>query len=248
MKTIYIFLIIKFLSLQVFAQNTMQKSFFSIQAGACYKTFLGSKYIEPTQYNYGDEFTEHQYERFKKTPTFGFNAGILFTYRFNNQCGITSGLLYFLRKDIFENNQDTVIKYGNGSSMRDIHNVLKYNYSYNNLELPLLFQYSVKKITLYIGCYFALITYKKATYTYVVNRYPSNPQWITSDKTISGFEKLFKLFPTFQVSYEIAIENIKLNPYLAFCYDIKNKKDFYTQIGINMPLVIRHKTITQASK
>lgn len=238
-RTIHILFCI-LLSLNLYGQDSSpaakNKIEISIRAGVYYKTFFDTKYIEPKPYNYEDKFTDHQYERFNKTPTVGFSAGMLFTYRFNPHWGISSGLVYFLRKDIFEKNQDTVIKYGNGSSLRDIHNVLEYNYSFNNLEVPLLFQYSAKKISLSTGCYFALLTYKKTTYTYVINQNPSNPQWGTADKAISGFEIPLKLFPTFQMSYEIAFKNVNLNPYLAFYYAINNQNDFYTQLGISLSL------------
>ena len=217
------------------AANRLQ---FLIQLGATYKIFLDNKHIETTPYNYGDEFATHQYERFNKVPTFGFSAGLLFTYNFNKRVGIASGLLYFLRKVIFETNQDTVIKYGNGSIMRDIHNVLKFEYSDNNIEIPIMVKYSAKKFTFYAGSYFSLITYKKATYIYVVNQYPSSPQWTTSNKTVYEFEMPLKIFPTFQASYEVQIKNLKINPYLAFYYAIKkNKNDFYLQTGVNLPLV-----------
>jgi hypothetical protein len=215
----------------------VKKMQFVIRAGAHYKTFLGNKYIEPTPYGYADEYSKHQYERFTKIPTWGFSTGLLVTYRLNEHWGLTSGLQYFLKKDVFENNQDTVIKYGNGSYIRDIHNTLKYDYTYHNIEVPLLFQYSAKKITFYAGCYFALITYKKATYTYVINQLPQTPQWTSSSKTISGWEIPLKFFPTIQASYEVQLKKIKFSPYIAFYYAVKNQNDIYTQLGINFPIV-----------
>ncbi len=240
MKTVYSFLFLVLIPLMNFGQdsipNISKKIQFSIQIGAHYKTFIDSKYIEPKPYNSGDGFIEHQYERFNKVPTFGYNAGLLLSFQLSKHWGITSGILYFLRNDIFENNLDTVIKYGRNSTTRDIRNAFKYDYSHNNIELPIMLKYSVKKVTFHTGCNVSLISYKKATYSYVVNQFPNNPEWITSNKTIAEFEMPFKIFPTFQASYDMKIKNVKLNPYVACYYELKNQNDFYIQIGIIFPL------------
>ncbi len=244
MKTTFISLIFMIMTAYAFAQDTMQvntkKKYFSIQAGVYYKTFFNKIYIEPTPYNYGDEFSKHQYERFTVVPTFGYSIGLLFTYKFDKHLEFTSGLLYFLRKDVFEKNQDTAIKYGNGSAIRDINNVLKYDYSYNNFEIPILLQYCTKKITLYHGCNLSLISYKNAAYEYLINQYPNLPKWTTSNKTIAGWELPLKIFPTFQTSYEFQIKKIKFNPYAAIYYAVKDQNDFYIQLGINVPLLKKH--------
>jgi hypothetical protein len=82
-----------------------------------------------------------------------------------------------------------------------------------------------------------LITYTKATYTYVINQLPQTPQWTTSNKTISGWEIPLKFFPTIQASYEVQLKKIKFSPYIAFYYAVKNQNDIYTQLGINFPIV-----------
>lgn len=205
----------------------------AIQVGLYYKTFFGKKYIEPTLFQTGDDFKDHQYERYNKVSTVGFDAGWLITHRFNRHWGITSGAVFFLRRDIFENSQDTIIKYGNGSSMRDIHNVLKYNYSYNNIEIPIMVQYRIKKFRIYSGFYFSLISCKSANYTYVMNQYPSNVQWTTSDKKIVELVMPIKIYPTLQISYGIKTEKFEISPFMAFYYAIQNQNDLYFSIGMN---------------
>lgn len=252
MKVKFLFLSIMILPFQISGQDTLYgkiwKSRFSIQAGLYYKTFCDKRYIEPKLYKDGDEFTDHQYERFKKMPTMGFNLGCLFTLRSHYKWSITSGLQYFFNKDILENNQDSVIKYGNGSSIRDIHNVLKYDYSNNYLLLPVLFHYSSKKTTVYAGCSFALITYKTARYTYVVNQFPNNPRWGTAHKRISGFEMPLKIFPAIQVSYDIKIKNINTSPYLAFYYAVNSFNDLLIQAGVYIPLHLHYTTFLKHTK
>jgi hypothetical protein len=228
----------------VFGQDTLrsvpQKSQLFVQAGIYYKTFLGKKYIEPTPKDVfkAEPFENHQYERFNKVPTSGFNIGLLFTYRFNKRLGITTGLSYFLRRDVFINNQDTVIKYFHlTGNLQNIRNVLKYDYFYNYIELPLMFQYSSKKFTLYAGSYFSIISYKHANYTYVINQFPNIPKWTTSDKTMAGWEMPLKVFPTIQASYEVQINKINFMPYAALFYALKNQDDLYVLVGINFPLI-----------
>jgi hypothetical protein len=210
---------------------------FSIQAGGFYKTFLGSKYIEPSTYNYGDDFTKYQYERYNKIQTFGFSTGLLITFKLSKHWGLTTGLIYSRKKDVFEINQDTVIKYGSPINNRVIQNAIKYDYAYNNIEIPVMLEYPMKNLTFYAGCYFSLLTYKKTEYTYVVFQYSNNPQWIIANKTIEGFELPFKLFPTIQASYDLKIKNRNINPYFALYYALANQNDLYLQFGINIPLI-----------
>ena len=89
----------------------VKKQTLLIQTGVSYKTFLSKKYIEATQKKQGDVLLDHQYERFNKIPTMGFSLGWLYNFKISNRTGITTGLVYYLRKDKFETNQDTIIKY-----------------------------------------------------------------------------------------------------------------------------------------
>lgn len=236
-----IYILFCLLPMIIFGQDTLhsvkKKTQFTFQIGVSYKTFLSKKYIEPTPYNFGDEFKDHQYDRFTKVSTNGFSVGFLFTRNMNDRWSFETGLIYFLKKDIFENNRDTVIKYGNGFSMRDIHNVIKYDYSNNNMELPIVFRYTQKKLNFYCGAYIQLLTYKKVIYTYIINQYSN---WSVSEKTVEGFEMPLIIFPTLQVSYDSRIKNIALNPFAGFYYGITNQRSFYIQLGINFPLEKSH--------
>lgn len=273
MKHIYTILSLLLLQYLSFGQDTAKlivpKNQFYLQTGFCYKNFLGSKYIAPipTNYPYYEPFEKHQYDRFTKIPTIGFSAGILFTHNYNKRWGITTGLLYFLRKDVFQNNQDAVIKYGNISTAnyRNIHNTIEYNYSNNNIEIPIMLKYSINKLDISFGAYIPIVSYKIVAYTYVFNQNPHTYpiRWAVANKTVSGFDIpikfqkngkvwqlhntgkgysgydiLLKIFPTIQVSYETKIRNIKFKPYLALYYALFNQNDIYAQLGINFPLAV----------
>jgi len=134
-------------------------------------------------------------------------------------------------------NQDTIIKYAASPTIiNNIENTFYYNYSYNNLEIPIMFTYQQNKLKFYGGCYVSLITYKIGKYSYMVKEDNYNGGWFTSEKTLSGFEKSFSIYPSLQVSYSIDIKRNKIEPYIAFYYAIKNQDDLYIQIGINVPL------------
>ncbi len=245
MKNTFLILFLSMIPLINYGQEAFQsnqsKNQFSIQVGGYYKTFLGGKYIEPKVYKNENDFRDHQYEGFDKFSTTGLSAGFLFSFRFHNRLGITTGLIYFLRKELFSKNQNDLINSGSASSMRDIRNVFKYDYSLNNIEFPIMVQHTLRRFTFYAGSYFAVLTYKIAKYDYIVYNYLNNPPWTTADKEINGFELLLKLFPTIQIGYEVKILNNKMYPYLAFYYAIKNKSDLYIQLGINSPLSIKKK-------
>ncbi|HVA98495.1 MAG TPA: outer membrane beta-barrel protein [Bacteroidia bacterium] len=182
------FLLFHFLS---FSQDTIEKKTgnniqIAIKVGGYYKYFFGERYIEPTPYNIGDGFQNHQYEKFTKIPTCGFYGGLLITHLIHKNWYLTSGLMFSYRKNIFNNNQDTIIKYSNGSNFPDIHNTLDYDYTYYSIEIPILLMYKFKKMKFYAGVHLPILTFYKAKYTYVINQFPQNPSWGTFQKTISG--------------------------------------------------------------
>ncbi len=216
--------------------NDHNKYEFLIQTGVFYKTFFSNKYIEPLTSNKGNNFKAHQYERFNKTDTWGYNAGLNYSFTSTKYWGISVGMHYFLRKDIFKNSIDTVIKYGNGSNIRDIHNIIEYNYSYNNIELSLLLKYTIEKFTVSTGCNLSLLSYQKAQYTYVVYQYNNAKQWDTDNKTIFGLVRPLKIFPTIQTSYKINFDEFKLYPYIALYYALNNYNSIFIQSGINIAI------------
>jgi hypothetical protein len=225
----------------MFGQDSNQavesKNMFTAQAGIYYKMFLNKKYIEPVPNINGDDIIVHQYERFTKIPVFGYSIGMLFTHKISKRLGLTSGLIYFMRKDIYENNMDTVIKYGNRSNIRDIHNMLKYEYYYHNLEIPVMLQYSLRKLSFNIGVYISTLTYKIANYTYVINQNNSYSQWTTSKKSFSGIERNVAAIPAVQLSYSgYKINKVQLNPFIAFYYSANKENELYIQCGLNFPL------------
>ena len=71
-----------------------------------------------------------------------------------------------------------------------------------------------------MGVHLSVFAYKKAAYTYVINQDPSEPNWTTSEKTVSGFEIPLKVFPTLQAGYQVNVGNMELNPFLALSYEI----------------------------
>ena len=248
MKTIFIILCLFFLNGISFCQDTIKpkgekKYKISIKAGGYYKYYFGKRYIDSTPRNPYDDFSLHQYERFTKMPASSFIGGVLFTYKIYKNLSITSGLMYFVRRNIFESKYDTVIKYNaipNFYSYNDIHNVVKYDYSHTNIELSFFVQYKLGKFNLSGGVHLPLWTYYKAKYTYLVSssQYPyfsnSAP---TSQKTFTNTESPFlsMYFPAFQISYDLRIKNIALNPFLGI--DIGAEKSFYLQGGIIIPLL-----------
>jgi hypothetical protein len=213
----------------------LRENKFQIQVymSAGYKGFFGKRYIEPTPPAPDDVFQTHQFDRFTKMPAFGFGAGILFSFKLSDHWGIASGISYHFRKDLYQNSQDSVVKYGQPSTVRNIHNVVTYDYSYNNLELPVIAQYQSGKFTFYAGISISLLSYRKANYTYVMNLYPQDPPWDLSTKIITGFDFPFRLYPTFRISYDLKIKNFLFKPFIGIEIFEINMKDFYFHIATN---------------
>jgi hypothetical protein len=219
-----------------FCQDTIrvkEKKFqVSFTARACFKGFFGSGYVEPTSYSYysyGESFLDHQYDRFTKRPAFGFGAGVLFSLRLSKHWRIATGLTYAFRKTIYERNKDTVIRYSGPATQHNIQNVIKYNYTYNNIELPFQVQFKIRKTTFYGGISLSVLSYRNATYTYLMKKNP-DLSWYTSQKTLQEFETTFRIYPSFQISYDCKIKNVLIKPFIGIEFFEINMKEFYLHI------------------
>jgi len=250
MKTILIILcLFCFNNISICQDNikeSKEKKFqIAVMAGGSYKNILGKRYIEPTPMNLNDGFLLHQFDGFTKMPTYGFQFGFLITYEIFKHWHFTSGLLYSMRRDIYESKYDTVIKYhallynASNSYYNLINNVFKYDYSYNNIELPLMLQFKISKLSFYGGIHLSLMSFYKAKYNYL--RYSFNNNYVppslfflgpdfTSQKTIEYIKIPLVIYPTFQASYDLKVKKLTLSPFLGI--DLGTKKSLYLQGGI----------------
>ena len=203
--------------------NDKAENTFSLKFGGSYKTFVGSTYVERT----GDT-KNPQYEGFTKIPTSGFQIGVLWNHLLHENFYLSLGLAYFLRTDIYQGNCDTVLKYGTPTS---IHDILKYEYYYNNIELPILLSYNLKKVNFHIGVNIAFLTFYKAVYTYIPDPDIINDM---ADKTIKNFELAKDIFPTFQISYNAKYKRYSFKPF--FGIDIGRSSSVYLQLGLIVPI------------
>jgi hypothetical protein len=138
------------------------------------------------------------------------------------------GLVYYLRKDVYKGDYDTVMKHHTPTS---IHNIIKYDYSLHNIEIPVLFSYKLKKFNLSLGVNLALLTFDRARYSYIPDPNINNG---VDSKTLTGMEFPKKIFPTALVSYDLKIRNLAFSPFLGIEFGSKNA--FYLQGGIIFPL------------
>lgn len=234
-----------FLSTLLFGQDTIKvdeekKCELAIKAGGYYKYFLGKRYIDPAPYdpfNFYD-FPSHQYEGFTKMPAFNFTGGVSLTCKIYKNCYLTSGLTYFIRRDIYESSFDTVVKYNVSpypSKYNDIHNAIKYDYSHTNIELSLLARYKIGKWNLSGGVNFPVWSYYKASYTYLVPPFSSTAP--TAQKTFTEVTTPFPsvFFPALQASYDLRIKKVPLSPFIGI--DFGKMKSFYLQGGVIIPLL-----------
>lgn len=241
MKTILIFIIL--LPYTVIAQDTCNannKNFsYSFHIGLYYKTFLNGDYIKPTTYKEEESYNDHQFDGFNKISTFGFCSGLMISKKIAPKWHFVSGFVYWYKKDLFERKIDEVLKNGKITSTRNIHNVTKYNYQNNNVEFPLLFQFSKRNFFINSGLYISLFTFQKAKYDYVVINSKINNNiidWHSDKKIINRLFMPINWNPTVQTGYKIKLDNLLIFIYLGFYYTINNQNDFYSQFGINIPI------------
>jgi hypothetical protein len=205
----------------------------SYGAGIGFGDYLGDNYIEPTYYTYPIyDFSSHQYERFTKKPSYCLKGGALISRRISNRLSLSGGLFYYLRRVIMEADYDVIRAYNaikNPYSPYHIRNVVKYEFTYHNLELPFLIQYKKDRLAWFTGVYFPVVAYRHATYTYLAepNTYGTDE---TIQKTVNRFELPLTVYPMLKLSYDLKINNLPLSPFAEVNFGLH--KEYYILAGI----------------
>ncbi len=220
-----------------YGQDSIKKNMYypkfqvSIQAGGMYKSFFGNRYIDPAE---SITVADHKYDKYYKMPTIGYKAGILINIKIIKNLYVTSGTFFCFRKDVYENNLDTINKYGLSKGTGyilgtgHIYNIIKYDYSSYDIELPIMLLFRWKRLNIYAGAYFPMLIYRKAIYTY---NYRTAQIPLGADcKKFNEYEPPIKVYPSFHISYAFRIKKQTLEPYLGM--DFGAKKSFYLQGGI----------------
>lgn len=238
MKKTIIILCFFILCIRVPGQDTIKKGSggkwqTAIKGGIYFKSFFGKKYISPTPISLDDKESEHQFDGFTKVPTFGSEIGIMVSYKVAKYWQLSSGLLYFNRKDIFESNIDTVYKY-HYSGGTPFNSITKYEYVMQNFEIPIMIIFKTSMFYFQAGVNIPILSFKRATYTYMVNLAPNYITWGTTQKVIESIEVQFKVFPSLQVSYDLKINSYSVYPFIAI--DFGSMRSYYLQGGLIIPI------------
>ncbi len=228
MRTLFAIIFTALISFGGYCQDTTsineRKIQFNAKIGITYEGVVGNRYIKRSK----DSPEKDQYDGFTKKSTLGFQAGIVADFKIHKKLHISAGLIFAQRKSIYEGDRDSVLRYGTPTS---IHKIVKYEYLYNNIELPILFSFKFKKINLHTGINLILVSFYEANYSYIPSPFNVNDK---TKKTIKSTELSNRIYPTFQISYNLKVKKVVLNPFLGI--DIGKNRSLYFQSGINIPL------------
>jgi hypothetical protein len=245
MKNPCIIILLLFYACLSFSQDTVKKSsekkhFYSLIAGCGYYGDFGGKKQTNPIHVLNALAESGQYRGFAKVPTLGVYAGGEWNYKISDKLRFSLSLLYYLRRDVFEGDYDTVLKYhavvNYNSYYNMINNVIKYNYTYLNLELPLMMDYKIRKCNLRGGIHLPIITHYKTTYTYLLYPHPLTypPYFLGSDhttqKTITGFKMPLIVYPSLQISYALKVKKTLIRPFFGVDFYGISFKDFYFHV------------------
>lgn len=175
------------------------------------------------------------------------NGGVLWNMPFNERWSLTVGLQYYYRRTRMERDPKAVTQCGTYTTMRNLDNAVTRDYTYNNVELPVMLGYSVKRTTIDLGFSTAVVSYVRSRYTYVVLSkpsyfYPDDP-WISATKSVYDWKLPWIIFPTLKVSYDVPIIKVPTRPYLAAQYALNNHHEFYCMAGIEISLKGHHNPV-----
>ncbi len=246
MRKIVLFASLLLLAAITYSQDSIKTMMYypklqiSIQAGGSYKNFFVKKYTSPIT---GSYYKDHQYDGYTQMPTYGYKAGFLVNIKILKHLYVTTGSFFCVRKDVFENNLDTIKKYGLSKgtgyipgtgtvwdmvSYSEVSNIIRYDYTSYDIELPIMVLLRWKRLNIYAGAYFPMLIYRKAIYTY---NYRTALIPLGADcKKFNDYEAPLKVYPSFHVSYAFRIKKQTLEPYLGMDFGVD--KSFYIQGGV----------------
>lgn len=204
-----------------------------LKSGIYYQNFFTNKYIERTDYSYED-FNKHKYEGFYKMPAYGYQFELRLTAPLCKRFYFTTGLAFCNRKEVFQTSEDTIKRYY-PSAIQGIENILKYDYTFYDIEIPVLISYKIKKINILAGIYFPVFTYVSGTFSYLTTQSSAQPVWEKSEKSLKYIEFPQMIFPSIQVSYDFAIKKLKFAPFIQL--DFGSYWSLYLQGGITFNLL-----------
>ncbi len=208
-------------------KNSGKKCQYSFEIGAAYKGFVKSRYISPGSNITGNNYMKDQFDRFTRMPAYSIDGGILVSVRLSGHWNFTTGLMYYLRKDIYRMDIDSVIKYNGPQSFPYITGVFKYNYFYHNVEVPIMFGYKFKRLTFSFGFNTSVLSYRKTIYSYVIGVGSYSPSWETTKKTVKDFDYAITMYPCIRISYEKKISGHPMNFFLGLGISELRWTDFY---------------------
>ena len=230
MKIHYIILLISLISFTSYCQDSsIVKNNFTLNSklGLTYQGFL--REVSRYKHHYPTNSSETQYGGFTREATPGFRIGIIADFKIHKTFHLSTGLVFAQRKEIYQGNRDSVLYYGTQTS---IHNIVKYEYDFNNLEIPILFSLKLRKLSLQAGVNLILVSFYKAHYSYIPNPNISNDKTF---KTIKNTELSKTIYPTLQASYNLQIKRFEFSPFIGL--DFALNKSLYFQGGIIIPLI-----------
>lgn len=244
------FILLCFIYSSTYCQDTIINKFthsfnISILLSGHYKTFLKEKYIEPKEFNFSHpDILNNQFSAFNRIPTFGLRTGLIFTFNVSKKISITTGTTYLMLRDKYECNIDSFIKYHSYECEYHVLDVFKYNYKQNILEIPFIINYRINNITLSGGVWCEMVSFYKATYTFIPrdNTGLFNTSGVSVVRSFNYAEKLLQFVPFINVSYSMKIRDKVFNTYIGI--DIGKKESIFMNLGVTVPLTYFQKKQT----
>jgi hypothetical protein len=226
MKGVFVLLFIIILPLTLFCQTQGNEFRFvkrlqvSIKSGIIYQDYFGSRYIKLNAYPQGNKY--YKLNGFTKKPSLGFQSGLLVKFKFAHHFFISTGVLYVLREDIYQGDYDYISIHGSPMSG---HKIVKYEYSYNTMEVPLYFGYYINKLNFSIGASYPFLIHSTAKYTYI-----PDPYLTATERTITGYVEPSRIYPILTASYDFPVGRFLVSPNIEFKFG--EMKSYYFQLGV----------------
>ena len=210
MKSLLLAIPILLFSLQIFCQDSSNykkpKFQFSFEIGAHYNYLFGKRFINPVVL---PQQSWRPYVGYTKVPTTNIQAGFLLDYS-HKKWNLTTGLVYYNRSKIYISDSTTLGQVNEFYKQYNHHsgipyynnniNITRYDYSPNNIDMPLYLGYKINRIEFEIGVNISILKFTNTSETYS-NGSLSIEKQIEYNRLLNLFIKDYKFPMTAKVKF-----------------------------------------------
>ena len=111
-------------------------------------------------------------------------------------------------------------------------NITRYDYSPNNIDMPLYLGYKINRIEFEIGVNISILKFTNTSETY------SNGSILSQNAIGNTNQSDYTIvYPMLRIGYSLMVKRITIIPYVAITFYSQDQNDYYLEAGIKIPFI-----------